>query len=100
MSSEFEPVFTRVVVKREKSALERKIEKAGLVATDKTKSDYQSAEGTVIKIGEDCCQQIQKLLGKKVLFAEFSGHDFPKDWFGGDGEHVLIDENDIFGEIV
>ena len=100
MSSQFIPIFDRVVIKREKSALERKMSRANLITPDTTKSAYQSSEGILVAAGEDCCELVQKLIGKKILFAKYSGDDLPKDWYGNDNEYVLASENDIFGEIV
>ena len=99
MSSEFIPIFDRVVIQRAKSALERKIEKAGLIATDNTKSSYQSSEGILISAGDDCCHTVHDLVGSRILFAKYSGDDLPKEWYGDDEEYVLASENDIFGEI-
>ena len=98
MSVNFEPIFTRIVVKREESALERKLDNAGLITPDNTKSSYQSSEGVLIKAGEDCCERVKELIGKKILFAKYSGDDLPEDWFGDDDQYVLMDEADIFGE--
>ena len=100
MSSKFNPIFDRVVIKRDKSAISRRMERAGLELPDQTKSAYQSSEGTLVSVGEECCDLIRGLLGKRILFAKYSGDDLPKDWYGDNDEYVLASENDIFGEIV
>lgn len=99
MSRTFKPIFDRVVIKREKSALERKATKAGLVMADTVKSNYQSSEGILISVGEDCCELVKGMVGNKILFAKYSGDDLPKDWYGNDSEYVLASEVDIFGTI-
>ena len=99
MTSIFNPIFDRVVIKRDKSALERKLENASLLAPDQVKSSYQSSEGTLISVGEECSDLVRNLVGKRILFAKYSGDDLPKDWYGDDDEYVLASENDIFGEI-
>lgn len=99
MTSNFIPIFDRVVIRREKSAIERTMDRANLITPDTTKSAYQSSEGTLVGVGEGCCELVSGLVGKKILFAKYSGDDLPKDWFGDDEQYVLASEADIFGEI-
>lgn len=96
---ELEPIFDRIVVRREKSSIERKLEKAKLYTPDKVKDSYQSSEGVLIKAGEDCSDTVKNLIGKRILFAKYSGDDLPKDWFNDDHDYVLASESDVFGEI-
>jgi co-chaperonin GroES (HSP10) len=91
----FIPIFDRVLIKREKSALERKIEKAGLHTPDQVSDSYKSSEGVLVKCAEDCDERVIALTGKRVLFARFSGDDIKL----GDEEFVLATDTDIFGEL-
>lgn len=100
MNSEFVPIFDRVVIKRDKSALQRRADRANIITPDKVKSSYQSSEGTLVRVGEDCCELVKGLVGKRILFAKYSGDDLPDNWYGDDDQYVLAHEGDIFGEIV
>ena len=45
----FTPIFDRVLIKREKSSLERRTEKSKIILTDNTKDSTKSSEGILIK---------------------------------------------------
>lgn len=96
----FEPAYDRILVKREKSAIERKTAKAGIIMADTTKDVYKSAEGYLIKCGPTADDEAVKLIGKRILFAKYSGEDIiiplPD---GSKEEFVLATDTDIFGEL-
>lgn len=96
----FFPAYDRILIKREKSALERRMEKMGLKATDQTKETTKSAEGWLIKCGPTCDEEAVSLLGKRVLFAKYSGEDIIVPLPDGSKEEfVLATDTDIFGEL-
>lgn len=96
----FYPAFDRILIKREKSALERKMSKSGLITADIVKDAYKSAEGYLIKCGPTCDDEAFALLGKRVLFAKYSGEDIIVPLPNGDKEEfVLATDTDIFGEL-
>lgn len=94
MSQEFDPIFDRVLIKRFESALLKKSKKAGIVLPDTVQSKYQASSGVLIKCGEECRDVVKALLGRKVLFAKYSGEDITID---GE-EYFLATDGDIFGE--
>lgn len=91
----FTPIFDRVLIKRSDSALEKKTEKAGLLLPDSVKDKYKSSMGTLVQCGADCHENVQKLLGKTVLFARYSGDEIKLN----DTEYLLATDRDIFGGI-
>ncbi len=96
----FEPSYDRILIRREKSALERKMEKSGLVTPDTVKDSYKSAEGYLIKCGPTCDEEAVSLIGKRVLFAKYSGEDIIIPLPDGTKEEfVLATDTDIFGEL-
>ena len=95
MIEKFDPIYNRVVLRREKSALERKVEKANLITPQTIQDKYKSSEGVIVKCAPDCDDRVLALEGKKVLFARFSGDDIKL----GDEEYVLATDDDIFGEL-
>ena len=96
----FDPVLDRILVKREVSALERKAGKSGIILADTTKEAYKSAEGYLIKCGPNCEEWAEKLIGKRILFAKYSGEDIIIPLPNGDKEEfVLATYLDIFGEL-
>jgi chaperonin GroES len=95
MIKEFDPIFDRVLIKREKSSLERKTDKANILLPENVRGAYKSSEGTLVKVGEDCSEVVKELLGKNILFAKYSGDDLK---INGD-DYVLASERDIFGEV-
>ena len=96
----FNPAYDRILIKRDKSAIERKAAKAGLVMADTVKDAYKSAEGILIKCGPTCDEEAIKLIGKRILFAKYSGEDITIPLPNGDKEEfVLATDTDIFGEL-
>lgn len=94
-AEKFHPIFDRILIKREKSALERRVEKASLVTPDSIKDQYKSSEGILIKCADDCDPTVKELVGRKILFARFSGDDIKV----GDSDFVLATDTDVFGEL-
>jgi len=95
MKRSFTPVFDRVLIKREDASILKRLEKSGLIASDQTKASYQSSEGVLVKVGDGCCEEIKDMLGKKILFAKYSGDDLT---LNGE-DFVLASEMDIFGRL-
>ena len=95
MAKDFNPIFDRVLIKRDTSALQKKTDKAGIILPDTIKGKYQASEGILYKCGSDCHTDVLALLGKQVLFSKFSGDDIV---IGGQ-EYVLATDKDIFGGI-
>lgn len=91
----FTPIFDRVLIKRCDSALEKKTGKAGLVLPDSVRDKYKASMGTLMQCGVDCHEDVQKLLGKTVLFARYSGDEIKLN----DEEFLLATDRDIFGGI-
>jgi co-chaperonin GroES (HSP10) len=94
-AEKFEPIFDRVLIKREKSALERRMEKSGLVTTDQTKDTTKSSEGILIKCAPDCADEVKALVGKRILCSRYSGDEIKI----GDVEFWLATDTDVFGEL-
>lgn len=94
-AEQFTPYFDRVLIKREKSALERRMEKSSLIAADQIKDNYKSSEGFLIKCADDCDDRIKALVGKRILFARYSGDDIKIS----DEDFVLATDTDVFGEL-
>lgn len=95
----FEPSYDRILIKREKSAIERRLSKSNLITADTVKDSYKSAEGVLIKCGPTCDDEAVKLIGKRILFAKYSGEDIIVPFDGGKEEFVLATDTDIFGEL-
>ena len=91
----FTPIFDRVLIKRDDSALQKKTGKAGLILPDSVSDKYKSSLGTLVKCGIDCHEDVQNLLGKTVLFARYSGDEIKLN----DEEFLLATDRDIFGGI-
>lgn len=93
--------YDRILIKRELSALERRMKKSGLVTTDQTKDSTKSSEGYLIQCGPTADEEAVKLIGKRILFAKYSGEDIiipmPD---GSKAEFVLATDSDIFLELV
>jgi co-chaperonin GroES (HSP10) len=96
----FDPSYDRILVKREKSAVERKLQKSGLITADAVKDAYKSSEGFLIKCGPTADEEAVRLIGKRILFAKYSGEDIivPQP-DGSKAEFVLATDSDIFGEL-
>lgn len=96
----FEPAYDRILIKREKSALERKMQKSGLITADSVKDAYKSAEGFLIKCGPTADIEATSLIGKRILFAKYGGEDIIVPLPDGSKEEfVLATDTDIFGEL-
>src|SRR3990167_2086305 len=94
----FEPAYDRILVKREVSALERKMKKSSLVLGDAQKDLYKSSEGYLLKCGPTCDDEAIALIGKRILFAKYSGEDIIIPLPDGTKEEfVLATDRDIFG---
>lgn len=91
----FVPIFDRVLIKREKSALERRMEKSGLQLTDQSRDTTKSSEGILIKCAPDCADEVKALIGKRVLCSRYSGDEIKI----GDEEFWLATDTDVFGEL-
>ena len=95
MKKVFNPIFDRVLIKRDDSSLLKKMTKSGLELPDKLKDSYQSSLGTLLKAGHTCCDEVKEMVGKTIAFAKYSGDDFEIN-----GEtFFLASEADIFGTI-
>ncbi len=99
-ASHFEPAYDRILLKRELSSLERKTKKAGIILTEQTKDSTKSSEGFLVKCGPTADDEAVRLIGKRVLFAKYSGEDItiPQP-DGTKAEFVLATDTDIFGEL-
>ena len=96
----FNPAYDRILIKREKSALERKVKSAGLIMADTVGEQYKSAEGILIKCGPTADIEATDLIGKRILFAKYGGEDIVIPLPNGDKEEfVLATDTDIFGEL-
>lgn len=95
VAKKFEPIFDRVLIQREKSALERRAEKSGLHLTDQTKDTAKSSEGILIKCAPDCADEVKSLVGKRILCSRYSGDEIKIDG----QEFWLATDTDIFGEL-
>jgi co-chaperonin GroES (HSP10) len=99
-ASHFEPSYDRILLVREKSAVERKLAKSGLITADTIKDAYKSSEGYLLKCGPTADDEAVKLIGKRVLFAKYSGEDIIVPLPDGSKfEFVLATDSDIFGEL-
>mgnify|MGYP001582261501 FL=1 len=64
----FTPLFARVLLKRDK------VEKIGsIILPDTAHNKYNPEEGIVVAIGHTVDEIIADLIGKKVMFAKYSG---------------------------
>lgn len=94
-AEKFVPIFDRVLIKRELSALERRAKNAGLHLTDQTKDTTKSSEGILIKCAPDCADEVKALVGKRILCSRYSGDEIKI----GDEEFWLATDTDVFGEL-
>jgi co-chaperonin GroES (HSP10) len=95
VAEKFIPIFDRVLIKREKSALERRADKSKIILTDNTKDTTKSSEGILIKCAPDCADEVKVLTGKRILCSRYSGDEIKI----GDEEFWLATDTDIFGEL-
>jgi len=89
----FEPIFDRVLIKRADSSLQKKVSKVGLVLPDNMKDNYKASQGTLVKCGGGCDDEVKDLLGREVLFNRYSGDEIT---LNGE-EFLLASDRDIFG---
>lgn len=86
----FTPLFARVLLKREK------VDKIGsIILPEAAISKYDPEEGRIIAVGHTVEEEIGELIGKKVMFAKYSGA-----WIKiADEEYFLCQEEDLLGVI-
>jgi co-chaperonin GroES (HSP10) len=86
----FQPLFARVLLQREK------VQKIGTILLPATTSDrYNPDEGTLIAVGHTVEPEIADYIGKKVMFAKYSGA-----WIKvKDEEYFLCQEDDLLGVV-
>lgn len=95
VAEKFNPIFDRVLIKRELSALERRAKASGLHLTDHTKDTTKSSEGILIKCAPDCADEVKALTGKRILCSRYSGDEIKID-----GEEFwLATDTDVYGEL-
>lgn len=92
--------YDRILIKREISSLERKTKKSGIILTEQTKDSTKSSEGYLIKCGPTADDEAVALIGKRILFAKYSGEDItiPQP-DGSKAEFILATDTDIFLEL-
>lgn len=95
VAEKFDPIFDRVLIKRELSALERRAKASGLHLTDQTKDTTKSSEGILIKCAPDCADEVKALTGKRILCSRYSGDEIKI----GDEEFWLATDTDVYGEL-
>lgn len=86
----FAPLFARVLLKRDK------VEKIGsIILPDTAVSKYNPEEGTLVAVGHTVEDIINDYIGKKVMFAKYSGA-----WLKIAGEEYFIcQEEDLLGVV-
>jgi chaperonin GroES len=86
----FTPLFARVVLRREK------VNKIGsILLPDSTADKHTPEEGILIAAGHTCEPEVSNLIGKKVIFAKYSG-----SWIKvGDDEYFICQEEDLLGGV-
>lgn len=86
----FTPLFARVLLSREKK------EKIGsIILPDQAQDRYNPEEGVVIAVGHTADEAVGALIGKKVMFAKYSGA-----WINiQDKEYFLCQDEDILGVV-
>lgn len=84
----FTPLFARVLLKREK------VDKVGSIyLPDSSKGKFDSDEGILVAIGHTVEPEIKELLGKRVMFAKYSGA-----WIKiNEEEYFMCQEEDLLG---
>lgn len=96
----FQPAYDRILIKRERSALERKTEKSGIILTEQTKDTTLSAEGYLVGYGPTVNAEAKSLLGKRILFSKYTGDDIYVPLPDGTREQfILATDKDIYGEL-
>lgn len=86
----FTPLFARVLLKRDK------VEKIGsIILPDTAHNKYNPEEGIVVAIGHTVDEIIADLIGKKVMFAKYSGA-----WIKIQGdEYFMCQDEDLLGVV-
>lgn len=84
----FTPLFARVLLKRDR------VEKVGsIILPDQVKGRLDPEEGTLIAVGHTCDAELHDLIGKKFMFAKYSG-----TWIKvGEEEYFLCQDEDLLG---
>lgn len=88
----FEPFFARVVLKRE-----RVTDKIGsiIIPESVNKNQFNPEEGILIACGDTVEDNIRERMGKKVLFAKYSGA-----WIKvGEDEYFICQDEDLLGAV-
>ena len=91
MSDVFTPFFNRVLIER---PIKEKI--GSILLPDSIQKNHAKAEGTITRVGPTCDDQVKAALGKKVIFARYSG-----DWIKlgeEQKEYSICNDEDILGE--
>lgn len=80
------PLFARVLLKREKT------DKIGsILLPDSAVGKYNPEEGVIVSVGHTVDQEVRDLIGKKVMFAKYSG-----SWIKiKNTEYFLCQEEDL-----
>lgn len=86
----FTPLFARVLLKREK------VDKIGsIILPDTATGKYNPEEGILVAAGHTVDESISDLIGKKVMFAKYSGA-----WLKiQDEEYFMCQEEDLLGVV-
>lgn len=86
----FTPLFARVLLKREK------VEKVGsIILPDTAANKYNPEEGILVALGHTADEALQDLVGKKVMFAKYSGA-----WIKiQDVEYFMCQDEDLLGVV-
>lgn len=86
----FTPLFARVLLKR------AKVEKIGsIILPSAAVSKYNPEEGILVAIGHTVDEVIKDIIGKKVMFAKYSGA-----WIKiQDEEYFMCQEEDLLGVV-
>lgn len=86
----FTPLFARVLLKRDK------VEKVGsIILPDSATNKYNPEEGIIVAIGHTADEVLKDLIGKKVMFAKYSGA-----WLKIKGEeYFMCQDEDLLGVI-
>lgn len=84
----FTPLFARALLKRTRT------EKIGsILLPESAKGKLDPDEGTLVAIGHTCEPEVKELLGKKVMFAKYSGA-----WIKiNEEEYFICQEEDLLG---
>ena len=86
----FTPLFARVLLKR------AKVDKVGSIILPETAGNkYNPEEGVLVAVGHTVEEEISVLIGKKVMFAKYSGA-----WIKiQEEEYFMCQEEDLLGVI-